>query len=389
MNTSSIQQFIRWLVMAMLAVLTMLRAGATPTTLDYRVTGVQLEVSPAALAVPKGIAGSLNVRLAAGADGASAETAGWVEGTLRGPSFAAQRVVGRVNEPLLLPPLHVVGDYQLDNIRLVDAATGATKLEGTPSSVPVRVFEDVFVSRVTSHALTGDEIRERGIFIDESNYRAVEFEIQFALAGGTVTVGFQVIAPVFPDPAVEFLDPAREAEMLRFAQEFNEQHFASVEFPEGLQRANFDLQVRPVLLRWSGTRPPGLPSYSPPPIAGVLVIPGNIGFLNQFFAVQVYVENAAPDGSGLSVTKVRAEMVLPTGEDRVGGTFLNPGDDPLRFARLGPNAQTLSRLPVVRPGTDGVTGTPDDIARMFPGEGGQAEFLVEGLREGLHIGEES
>ena len=46
--------------MAMLAVLTMLRAGATPTTLDYRVTGVQLEVSPAALAVPKGIGGALH-----------------------------------------------------------------------------------------------------------------------------------------------------------------------------------------------------------------------------------------------------------------------------------------------------------------------------------------
>jgi len=156
-----------------IAICTLMRlhSSAAPVTLDYRVTGVQLEVSPAALSVPKGIAGSLNVTLRAGADGGAADMGdgAWVEGTLRGPSFPAQRVVGRANAPLLLPALQVSGDYQLDNIRLVDAATGATRLEGVPGSVPVRVFEEVFVSRVTSQPLTSEEIRERGIFIDESN----------------------------------------------------------------------------------------------------------------------------------------------------------------------------------------------------------------------------
>src|SRR2546430_6023495 len=37
------------------------------------------------------------------------------------------------------------------------------------------------------------------------------------------------------------------------------------------------------------------------------------------------------------------------------------------------------------PGPDGKVGTADDVPRLQPGESGQAEFLVEGLQEGLQI----
>ena len=99
----------RWLLAAALVFSRAACAGADITTFDYRVVGVQLEVSPAALAVPKGIAGSVNVRLSTGADGVSGDLGdgAWVERTLRGPSFAARRVVGRPNEPLLLPQADV------------------------------------------------------------------------------------------------------------------------------------------------------------------------------------------------------------------------------------------------------------------------------------------
>ena len=50
-------------VFAVAAWLTTVSRSSEVTTLDYRVTGVQLEVSPAALAVPKGIGGALHVRL--------------------------------------------------------------------------------------------------------------------------------------------------------------------------------------------------------------------------------------------------------------------------------------------------------------------------------------
>src|SRR5262245_23704356 len=110
-------------------------------SLEYRLTGAQLRVTPAVLSVPKGIAGSVLVEIGSPnstnvvRDSALA-SGSFVEATLRGPSFPARRVIGSVNAPLLLPQLPVVGDYQLDNIRLVDAASGETRLEGNPASVP-------------------------------------------------------------------------------------------------------------------------------------------------------------------------------------------------------------------------------------------------------------
>ena len=122
-----------------------------------------------------------------------------------------------------------------------------------------------------------------------------------------------------------------------------------------------------------------------PPIPALMIMPGNIGFLNQFFSVMIFTENAAPAGSGLSVESVQAKLLLPPGPDRVAGTFGQPGDDPLRFARVGAAAQIFDELPVRQAGPDGRTGTDDDIDTLHPGESGQAEFLVEGLQEGLHV----
>ena len=118
---------------------------------------------------------------------------------------------------MLFPPLNLVGDYQLDSIRLVDAVTGATRMEGSPNIVPVRVFDEVLVSRVTSRPLTYEEIQEKGIFIDESNFRVVEFEAAFVLDGQTIPVTFPVVAPRFTEsteliPAAELEEPARDSE---------------------------------------------------------------------------------------------------------------------------------------------------------------------------------
>ena len=155
-------------------------------TLQYRIAGTQLQVSPAAVSVPKGIAGSVLVQLTNG-DGttnnvdAALQNGAYVEAILRGPAFPARRLVGKVGEALLLPPIGLTGDYQLDSIRLVDSATGATRLEASPSSVPVHVFDQVLVSTVSSRPLTMQEITDKGIVIDANNFRAVEFEVAFVL----------------------------------------------------------------------------------------------------------------------------------------------------------------------------------------------------------------
>src|SRR5262249_36511617 len=155
-------------------------------TLDYRLTGAQLRVSPVALSVPKGIPGSVLVQLVSGGStnvtaGGSLADGAYVQATLRGPAFPARKIIGQVNAALLLPPIPLVGDYELDDIKLVDAATGATRMEGTPNRVPIHIFDEVLISRVTSRPLTLDEIQQRGIVIDQSNFRAVEFEVGFVL----------------------------------------------------------------------------------------------------------------------------------------------------------------------------------------------------------------
>src|SRR5262245_44701683 len=134
---------------AIAGVACLLALAALGVQVEYRIEGVALNVTPATLSVPKSIAGSIlpALSLPGGYPGA------YVEATLRGPSFPARRLVGLPNEALLLPPLYLVGDYQLDGIRLVDPVTGATLLDGQPPSVPVRVFDEVLVSRVTSRPL--------------------------------------------------------------------------------------------------------------------------------------------------------------------------------------------------------------------------------------------
>jgi hypothetical protein len=132
-------------------------------TLEYRITGTELRVTPAVLSVPKTIAGSVLVEVVT-ADGATNDATAslaegaYVEAVFRGPSFPARRLVAPPNAPLMLPPLALVGDYSLDGIRLVDSNTGETRMEATPSSVPVRVFDEVLISkgRLPSADLPGD-----------------------------------------------------------------------------------------------------------------------------------------------------------------------------------------------------------------------------------------
>lgn len=361
--------------------------AATPlTTLEYLVTGQELRVSPVAVSVPKGIAGSINAELVGVGPADSIRVNTLIEATLRGPTGPAQRVLGAVGQPLLLPPLSVVGDYQLDGIRLarVEGTNLLTVLEGDPSSVPVRVFDEVLVSRVTSRPLTSAEIDEKGIFIDESNFRAVEFEVGFVLDGKTIPVRFPVVTPRFQETAE--IIPAAELEARAvLADQINQELMTRAQLPPELETARLNIQVQPVNFQLVDSDGGGV-GLQIPPIPALMVIPGNIGFLNQFFSVQLFTENAAPGDSGLSVINVKGELVLPPGDDQVPATtFEQPGDDPLRFARIG-TAKEIQRVrSVTRAGPDGTFGTADDIARLKPGEAGQAEFLVEGLREGLHL----
>ena len=88
-------------------------ADAPLTTLEYHVLGVQLQVTPAAVSVPKGIPGSVMVQIAdasGNTNNVAPELAqgAYVEAIFRGPSFPARRLVAKPNEALMLPALSLV-----------------------------------------------------------------------------------------------------------------------------------------------------------------------------------------------------------------------------------------------------------------------------------------
>ncbi len=362
-------------------------AGSQPlASFEHHVVGAQLEVTPGAeIYVPKDIPGSfvatirtldgtirpeLSNALAAGAH---------VEAVLRGPGMPSHRLLGLPGEPIYLPPLAVLGDYTIDNVRLVETESGRTLLAGSPSRVLVHVFPEVLVSSVTSRPLTLEEIQDRNIVIDDDSFTTLEFTATFIVEGEAYSVGFPVVAPKFKGP-VELYSLAEFRDRSVQADAINRSLAHDFEFPPEMARPNLNIQLQAV--NYQALEPKDLIDAPPGniPLSGLLVIPGSVAFLNQFFSVQLYTANASPMGSGLSVHDISATIRLPTGPDLVEGS----DDDPLRMARIGPSAQTITTVPVRAAGADGTPGTADDQGRLQPGETGYAEFLVEGLRDGLH-----
>lgn len=356
-------------------------------SLRYEVVGSELRASPSSVAVPRNVPGSILVQFVRG-DGLAgvqpvgeAGVDGRIEATLRGPAFPAQRVIGQPGEPLLLPPLRVAGDYQLDDLRLVRGSN--TVLQANPSSIPVHVFDEVLVSRVTSRPLSLEEIRDKGIALDEANFRVVEFDVTLVLRGKSFRVFMPVAAPK-ARLSTEII-PAAELEDRTVAlDQLNRDLARTVELPPEVAVEMPDFRMNAIhfeeVLDGEEEESRGIP------IAGLLVIPGNVAFLNQFFSVQLFTENAAPADSGLVVDHLRATIRLPVGSDGVPGrSYAEPGDDPLRVARVGAGQLQRTNLPVVLAGADARFGTDDDVTRLQPGDTGSAEFLVEGLQEGLHL----
>jgi hypothetical protein len=309
----------------------------------------------------------------------------YVQAVIRGPAFPTpQTIVASPNSPLLLPQINLVGQYELDSIALVDAQTGAVRLEGSPSSVPINVFNQLLISSVTSQPLSLDQIQQAGITIDDSSFRAVQFNVEFSVNGQTIPVTFPVVSPTFTESTE--LIPADEVQAQLTTAALINQQIASkiVQLPPQLTTAGLNIQVQGLNFQPVDPSAGQSLSLAIPPIPAIMVIPGSIGYLHEFFSVQIFTENGAPNGSGLTVGNLQATLQLPPGQDGIVSTnWAQPGDNPLRFARLGSNNIVQPTQQIVDPGPDGILGDGDDISLLQPGETGQAQFFVEGLQEGL------
>ncbi len=255
------------------------------------------------------------------------------------------------------PPLLEPGTYTVDELRLVDA-TGATILDAEPSVFTIRIIDRVLVSNLTSRPLSLEEIRERGIVIGDDDFTAYSFTFGLGTESDPVTISFDAIFP-------------QDADVIEGGGGFP----FPPEIP-ALEVPSFD--AAPLLLQ----APIEFDGVRIPPIPGVLVIPGNIAFLHQFFEVVLLVSNVTPPGSRLVITEAAAELILPRGENG----YPDDADDPLAPAETE-EAQALHPLceadidPLLCAALHNTeTGGPS----FGPGENGEGLFLVEGIRIGTH-----
>jgi hypothetical protein len=345
---------------------------------DILLFGLGLKIEPAQQTVPTNIATIVSTMFVAPQTPqnlpAFAPDA-LVKGTLRGPTFpTAIELTATPNSPFNIPPLTVAGRHTLDNIRLV--SNGEVVLRGTPESTVIDVIDRLLITEVTARPLTAAEIREKGLVFDKSSFQAYNFAAAFAIEDRKVPINFTVVLPTLLGAS----DVApTEVRLAGIGSQTGLPSLQTV-IPDSLKR--LQTQIPNLNVQGFTLKVPNATgqNFFVPPIPGVVVIPGDIGFLNQFFSVMLMVGNVAPAGSNLVVTDLKAEIVLPPGIDTVVGS----PDDPLRMGRTD-RGEVPRIQSVIQPGPDGVLGTADDVVAVGPGETGNAEFLVEGRREGSHI----
>ena len=344
---------------------------------NFQIVGLGLKAAPEYQAVPKGIATQVTTGFDAGELDIAAIIAQLpadytVRAELSGPAYPTPKtLVTRPGTPFDIPTLALLGKHTLSNIRLVDA-NGTILFGATPQAVIIETINDPLITEVTTRPLTLAELQERGVTFDSSNFSAYQFSAVIATGSGQIPINLPVLIPNSNDEYQPVELPPQTNIGLSTPPEIR----MPDEETEEMSISGFMMEVEV-----KEGDPPS--NYVLPPIPGVLVIPGNIGFLHQYFSALAIVSNGAPTGSNLTIRDVQARLLLPVGADLVAGSDAVPGDDPLRMAKSGsdyfPRSQT-----VVNAGPDGQYGTSDDVSLLVPAASGQADFTIEGMKEGMH-----
>ncbi|MFN7941176.1 MAG: carboxypeptidase regulatory-like domain-containing protein [Thermoanaerobaculia bacterium] len=321
------------------------------------IAGTTLTVSPESQTVPFDTPTIVGTHLAGFDPAAGTLPADLrVVGDFSGPEIDGVLTLETVpNEPFRIPRLSLAGEYQLDDIRLVQG--GELLAYAEPRSAAIRVTQ-ILVTRVTSRAMTLDEIRSHGIVVDGTSVRAFNFTFGFGVEGDTFDYNVPVVY-VYPrdrsgPPAVEVLTGG-----------------ASQRF-QPPQLAPFTLQLMPRdgPQQHGCADPGGCDEEQAPPLPGVILFPVDLNLLHQFFSVVLLATNGAPEGDPLVIRDLTAKIHLPSG---------------LAPARTEPPTVLGSPVPLRVPGPDGELGTADDLTFLVAQATANAEFLVEGLREGTHV----
>jgi hypothetical protein len=355
-------------VAATLAALAVFPAAARAGDLadaTLAIAGARLTVSPESQTVPFDTPTEVLTQLS-GFDAAHGTVPPnlLVVGDFTGPQISGVLTLSTTpGQPFQIPRLQTEGIYQLDNIRLMQ---GGTLLGySQPRSAALTVTQ-VLITRVTSRALTADEIRGYGIVVTGSNRQAYEFTFAFAVAGGN-TVNYSVPV-VYNQTASSFTPlPLYQAP----GQDNGGVHprFA----PPRMAPFKLDLAEPGPGIGMAGgcmDYETDCESQASLPIPGVILFPADVSLLHQFFSVILMVQNGAPAGDPLVLRDLSARVTLPPG---------------LRQASTRPPTPLGVPVPIRVPGPDGILGTADDITFLVAQASGQAEVLTEGIEQGTHI----
>ena len=254
----------------------------------------------------------------------------------------------------LLPAFQKEGDYFLENIRLVEAATGRVIAMAVPSFAVIHVRAILLASaKVTALSLA--ELRERGISISQQNYQAFKFSVGFAFGSDEVKIelpvlyhGNGVVEPL-SKPAITFGDNPSD-DTVKVVGRWN---------PPTIVPFRLELPAR----EGQQLHEEEENAVEATPLFGAIVIPGNVSFLNQFFDAKLIVANGAQEGSRVDLADVTGILRLPGGEV-------------LRVASTNPPVAAGQKVPL-----EGENGNRS----ISPGLQGSASWAVEGLRAGKHL----
>jgi hypothetical protein len=330
------------------------------------IAGARLAVSPEAQTVPFNTPTIVETHLQGFDPGSGALPPGLrVVADFTGPEIDGVLELETVpNEPFRIPRLALEGQYQLDDIRLLEGDELLAYAE--PRSAGVLVTQ-VLVTRVTSRALTLDEIRSYGIVVDGDRFRAFNFTFGFAIGGEVFDYNVPIITGPGGPGGTDIVQVIERPLLLGASSGTTSPRFR----PPQLAPFTLELVTPSREDRVGGCQAiDGCEQGSPVSLPGVILFPTDVSLLHQFFSVVVMAKNDAPPGDALVIRDLTARVSLPPG---------------LRLAETEPPTFLGVPIPIHVPGADGRLGTSDDLTFLVAQAEGQAEVLVEGRQQGTHL----
>jgi len=329
-------------------------------SLDLTVGGMSATVTPTVPVIPKDIASGVQVVVTLGGQTLSASAVAQylggnfqLQGEYSGPGLSQtvdvpQSPPGTNSLVLDLPAVNQSGNYTLSNLRFV--VNGNDVLDLTPNTVTVNVIDQVLVTSVQTQALTLSQIQDMGVVLDSSDYTGFQFTIGLQIASQTVNISLPV---VFNPQGVAVPIPTAPPPIS----------------PPQIS-TNLPVTVVPVLLQIP-PNPNGPPAVMPPnvQIPSILVIPGNVGYLKQFFSAQLYVANNSPAEANLSVDNITGTINLPPGPSGVVGG----SDEPLSLPTLTSGPENVT-MPI----------TMNGAGTLAAGQTGQTQWTIVANSEGFY-----